>query len=121
MRGECEADPAACSRLALRPDPSAVGFNDASGYVQTETQASAIVPADLRESLEDARERIMGYAGTGIPNGQADVVRRPLATDRDFPASRRELQCIRNEIREHLKNPVMVERREERRGIDLGP
>ena len=92
MRGECEAYLAACSGLALRPDPSPMGFNDASGYVQTETQASVIIPADLRESLEYAPERIVGYAATGIPDGQTDVARLPLATNRDLPALRREFQ-----------------------------
>lgn len=92
MGGEREANLAACSGLALRPDPSPMGFNEASGYVQTKAQAAAIIPADLRESLEYAIERIVGYAGTGIPDGQTDGARLPLATNRDFPASRREFQ-----------------------------
>ena len=92
MRGECEAQRAACSGVALRPDASPMGFHDASGYVQAETQALAIILADLRESLEDAPERIVGYAGTGILDAQTDVAGLPLATNRDFPASRREFQ-----------------------------
>jgi hypothetical protein len=97
-----------------------MGFDDASGYVQAETQAPVIILADLREALEDAPERIVGYAATGIPDAQTDVAGLPLATNRDLPASRRELQRIRDEIREHLKDPLMVERREKRRGIDPG-
>jgi len=45
-----------------------MGFDDAPGYVQTETQATVIILADLRESLEYAPERMVGYAGTGIPD-----------------------------------------------------
>lgn len=92
MRGEREAHLAACSWLALRPNPSPVSFDDAPGYVQAQTQASAIILADLRESLEYAPERIVGYAGTGIPDAQTDVAGLPLATNRDLPASRREFQ-----------------------------
>ena len=91
MRGECKAHLATFSRLALRPDPSPMGFHDASGYVQTQTQASAITVADLRESLEYALERMVGYAATGIPDGQADAARLPLAADRDVAASRRSI------------------------------
>lgn len=120
MRGECEAYLAAFSRLALRPDPPPMGFHDASGYVKTQTQASAIILADLRESLEYALERMVGYAGTGIPDGQADAARLLLAADRDVAASRREFQRIRDQIGEHLENPLMIERREKRRGIDPG-
>lgn len=92
MRAECEAHLAAFSGLALGPDPSPMGFNDASGYVQTETQAWTIILADLGESLEDALERMLGYAATGILDAQTDVARLPLAPDRDGPASRREFQ-----------------------------
>ena len=92
MRGECEAYLAACPGLALRPDPSPMGFNDAAGDVQAETQATVIILADLRESLEYAPQRMVRYAGTGIPDGQTNVVRLPFATDRDFPALRREFQ-----------------------------
>ena len=93
MRGEREAHLAACAGLALRPDPSPMGFDDASGYVQAETQAApAMILADLHESLEYAPERVHGYAGTGIQDAQPDVAGLPLATNRDFPASRREFQ-----------------------------
>ena len=40
-----------------------MGFHDASGYVQAETQASAIILAELRESLEYALERIVRELG----------------------------------------------------------
>ena len=120
MCWECEAYLAAFSRLALRPDPSPMGFHDASGYVQPQAQASAISLFDLREPLEYALERMVGYAATGIPDGKEDAALLPHAGDRDVPASRRELQRIRDQIGQHLENSLMIEHREKRRGIDLG-
>ena len=69
-----------------------MGFDDASGNVQAQTQASAIILGELRESLEYAPEGIAGYAGTGIPDAQPDTSGLALAANRNFPASRREFQ-----------------------------
>src|SRR5688572_25025127 len=87
MRGQRERDLGARSRLALRGDAPAVGFDDAAGNVQPESQpAPAILLVCLGEPLEDGIKATLGDAGAGINDGQTEVGTLGLTINYYFPA-----------------------------------
>src|SRR5688572_7565186 len=91
MRGKRERDLGARSRLALRPDAPAMGFDDAAGNVQPKSQpALATFPVCLGEPPEDGIKGTLGDAGAGINDGQAEVGTLALTMNCYFPAFRRE-------------------------------
>src|SRR5688500_6014845 len=121
LGGEGRHNLGAGAGLALRPDAPAMGFDDAAADVQAEAEpTTAIFAPCLREPLEDRIEGALGYAGTGIDDGQPDVGSVALTANDDLAALGGEPERIGDEIGEHLEDAVVVERRQQRRRRNPG-
>jgi hypothetical protein len=76
ISGKLEADAAAFAGLTFCPDAPAMCFHDAPRDVKAEAQASAVVLADLPESLENGGQAILGYARAGVATQKRSSLRR---------------------------------------------
>ena len=97
--------------VAPRLDRAAVQFDDR--FDQRETDSESSTPAhqrciDLRERIEDVRQKIRGNPDPRVANRHDEVT--PLGHDRDLDPSalRRELEGIRQEVVNDLLEPSRV-------------
>src|SRR3954462_8556632 len=96
--GEREPEPAALSDRALRPDLSAMGFNDASGDVEAQAHASPIVLNHLPKPLENTFQHVAGYAGASVLIIPTDRGGGPLDLVLDLAAFGGEFDRIGDEV-----------------------
>ena len=74
---------------------------------------------DLPEPLEDRLQHRRGNSHAGVADAEPEQPSRRFDPDHDVPAGRSELDRVRDEVGEDLKQPVVIERREERTGRNL--
>src|SRR5262249_12914092 len=89
---QCEGDPCAALRLALGPDPAAVGFDDPTGDRQTQPGAAGGARARLLttvEVIEDPRQVVGRDALAGVGD---------LHDDRPFDPSTAPFDKLRGDL-----------------------
>src|SRR5687768_16732049 len=60
------------------------------------------------EPLEDVRQVFGWDAGPGVPADDAGLFPDPLKAQKNFPALRRVLNCVRNQVDKDLFEPVTI-------------
>src|SRR6476646_6239605 len=90
-------------------------FQDAPRDVETESQTPAVATADLPESPEDGFQVLGGNSGAGDLDRDTDLAAGALGPDGDVRASRAELDRVGHQIREDLKQALMIEPGRQRR------
>ena len=93
---------------ALDPDASPVSFDDAFRNLQSEPSALMPCPGALPKSVKDMGQ-VLGWDATPrIRNPEDDLAIPRCRARRDMTASLRELDCVANEVLEHLKEPIPI-------------
>src|SRR5689334_14611921 len=121
-RGQREPERAALARLALDADPSAVLFDDALADHEPEPRAADLprrTRVDLLELAEQFRQVACGDAVAVIDDRHAHLALVPGRLDADALARGRELDRVRQQVREHLAHAVRVQHRVRQPGGDL--
>ncbi|HXC50016.1 MAG TPA: hypothetical protein VN634_03970 [Candidatus Limnocylindrales bacterium] len=87
-----------------------MGLDQTLGNVQAESKPAAIVFADLPEALEDGFELVLVDADSGIADREADFSALVVYAHHHAGPVGAELDRVRNEVSENLKDPLVVER-----------
>src|SRR5437763_2472190 len=96
------------SRLALRPDLSAVRLDDALGDRQAEARAEARGALRLPVGVEDVLQILVRDARAGVADDEEHLAVVARGAAGDAAARRRELHRVADEIREHLRDAVVI-------------
>src|SRR4051812_44427580 len=107
---EGEEERRALARLAFHPDLAPVSKDQRSADGKAEAGAFLLPagPVGLRETGEELRAEIFGDPGPPIAHLEADDVALLLDEEIDGPRLRRELEGVREEIREHLDDAIAI-------------
>src|SRR3954453_23857614 len=107
--GETEPEPAAVADRALDSDGAAVRLDDLARDHQAETAADdASAAGGAGEALEDAGELVGGDAGAVVLDAGRDEGGLDLDGRLDRPRRRGELDCVAEEVRDHLREAARV-------------
>ena len=93
---------AAASDVALHPDLAAMRIDDALRDVEPKTEPLPIGDVHAVETLEDARELLLGNPASRVAHGDAASVVQRRQLDHDGAARLRELDGVTQQVREHL-------------------
>src|SRR5262245_13455369 len=85
--GDREENGRSLARLALDPDASIVGLDEAFHDGQPEAGATpALLQAHLPETIEEVRDVLGGYSDSGVPDPEHDFATRGSGAHDDAPA-----------------------------------
>src|SRR6185369_6889298 len=107
--GDREIERTPPAEHALDPDPSAVGFYDASGDGKAQSRAeTAAARGRLPEPVEGVRQVPLGDAAASVRDPEHDVVVSRRRADRYATAGASELHRVADQVLEYLEQPVAI-------------
>src|SRR5262249_7098770 len=105
---ELEKDRGPHARMAVRPDPSAMLFDDCFRDRQPAAGTKVSGRLVLPESVEDAVEISTFASPARIFDGKSHCMVCLFTANNDSSAFGRELDCIVKQVGKNLKNPAAV-------------
>src|SRR5690606_17995255 len=103
-----EPERAACPRSAQRLDPAAVCFHDSFRDGEPQPRSVWIARPVRPESIEQMRQMIRRYSGSRIGHEEPHLAIERLDANDHLSARRRELESVSQQIRQHLKQPLLI-------------
>jgi DNA-binding NarL/FixJ family response regulator len=92
----------------LRPQPSAVCFDDQPGDVETERSTVRIVLVPLCDGRENRCQAGLADAGTAVDDCNQAVAVPPAHAHPDDAAGRGEFDRVVDQVRQHVKDPRRI-------------
>src|SRR5687767_11834132 len=96
-------------QLAFDGELRAVRLDDAARDRETQPCTATSIATRLPEALEEMRELVPWNTHAGIGHRARDAVSLPTSTHRDGTSGRRELECVADEVPQHLGNTVAID------------
>src|SRR5205085_5199659 len=105
--------------FARRDDGPALHFHEAADDGESDPQAALRTidcAIQLREQLEDAKQRVLRNAHAGVAHAQYDLVTVALGPYRDLPARLRIFGGVGQQVADDLRNARKIATQIQRRG-----